>query len=133
MLSSKPYLLRALYDWIVDSQCTPHVVVDALHAEVRVPEAYVKNGQIVLNVSPGAVVSFVLDNHALSFNARFGGVPYDIFIPLHAVIGIYARENGRGMMFEPEAAPEPEPQVSPPGSGGGGKPGGGRPVLKVIK
>jgi stringent starvation protein B len=109
MLSSKSYLFRALFEWILDSQCTPHVVVNALFPGVAVPQQHVKNGQIVLNVSPGAVRDYVMDHQAVAFNARFGGVPTNIHLPMGAILGIYARENGQGMMFEPEALPDPLP------------------------
>ena len=108
MNSSKPYLIRALYQWIVDNDCTPHVMVNALAEGVEVPQQYVKDGQIVLNIAPSAIVNLSMENDFLSFNGRFGGVPTDIFLPVPAIMGIYARENGQGMMFEPEDLP-PEP------------------------
>lgn len=128
MLSSKSYLFRALFEWILDSQCTPHVVVNALFPDVVVPQQHVKNGQIVLNISPGAVRDYVVDNHAVAFNARFGGVPTNIYVPMGAILGIYARENGQGMMFEPESHPDPLPpdettKKSPPT----------KPSLRVVK
>ncbi len=100
MTSNKPYLVRAFFDWIVDNDCTPHVVVNAMAVGVEVPQVYVTDGQVVLNLAPRAVSAFNLDNEAISFNTRFGGVPTDIYVPIHAVIGIYARENGEGMAFE---------------------------------
>ena len=111
MTSSKPYMLRALYEWIVDNNCTPHIVVDAHIRDVMVPQEYVnKNGEIVLNIDPNAVQNLDLDAGATSFSARFGGVAHDIYVPTMAILGIYARENGRGMMFElEEPTPEPEP------------------------
>ncbi len=108
MTSSKPYLIKAHYQWIVDNKCTPYIMVDAYSEGVSVPQQYVnKDGQIVLNVSPTAVIGMKMDLQAISFNARFGGVPMDIYIPCYAVVGIYAKENGRGMMFELEKPPEP--------------------------
>ncbi len=110
MTSSRPYLIRALYEWIVDNEFTPHIAVDAHANNVQVPQQYVnKDGQIVLNVAPHAVVGLEMGNKAVSFNARFGGIPTDIYVPCHAILGIYARENGQGMMFEREADPDPEP------------------------
>ena len=103
MTSNKPYLLRAFYDWIADNDCTPYVVVDAMFPGVEVPQIYVNDGQIVLNVAPRAVTAFNLDNDALCFNTRFGGVPTDIYVPIKAIVGIYARENGEGMVFDPSA------------------------------
>lgn len=105
MTSNKPYLVRAFFDWIVDNDCTPHVVVNAMAVGVEVPQVYVSDGQVVLNLAPRAVTAFNLDNDAISFNTRFGGVPTDIYVPIDAVIGIYARENGEGMAFE-SSAPE---------------------------
>ncbi|SMF51248.1 stringent starvation protein B [Alteromonadaceae bacterium Bs31] len=131
MTSSRPYLIRALYEWIVDNDFTPHIVVNALAGSVEVPQKYVnKEGQIVLNIAPRAVASLELGNKAIVFNARFGGIPTDIYVPSHAVLGIYARENGQGMMFDSEQAPEPEPD--PTDSSGGSEPAR-RPSLRVVK
>lgn len=113
MTSSKPYMIRALYEWIVDNNCTPHIVVDAHSSGVMVPQEYVnKNGEIVLNISPGAVQDLNLENESVSFSARFAGVSHDIYVPSVAVLGVYARENGRGMMFDPEEQ-DPEPPQPP--------------------
>ena len=128
MTPSRPYIMRALYEWIVDNDCTPYVLVDATHSEVMVPEQYVKDGQIVLNISPSAVMELNITNEALSFNGRFGGVATDIFVPVSAVVGIYARENGQGMVFDPEDA-SPPPDDTPPEPA---KPEG-RPSLKIVK
>lgn len=141
MTSSKPYLIRALYEWIVDNSLTPYLVVHARADGVMVPQQYVnKDGQIVLNIAPRAVMSLQLEGDTVEFNARFGGIPTDIFVPCHAVLGIYARENGQGMMFDAETATPPptEPQPTPP-PGGGPKPTGSssssekRPSLRVVK
>ncbi len=130
MTPSRPYIMRALYEWIVDNGCTPYILVDATPEQVQVPEQYVKDGQIVLNISPTAVVDLDISNDSVMFNGRFGGVATDIFVPVTAVIGIYARENGKGMVFEPEDEPEPTPPdddtPEPP------KPEG-RPSLKIVK
>jgi stringent starvation protein B len=131
MLSSKPYLLRALHEWIVDNHCTPHLVVDALLQGVVVPSEHIKDGQIVLNVSPSAVVGLVLGQNEITFSARFGGVARNICVPIYAVQGIYARENGQGMMFPSENIPEPDPA-----DGGGNdaqKTAPPRPTLRVVK
>ncbi len=132
MLSSKPYFFSAIYDWIIDSGCTPHLAVDASISGVHVPQQYVKNGQIVLNIAPGAVDGFLMDKQFLSFNARFGGTPFDIYVPMGAIMGIYARENGQGMMFEAEPLPDPEPEQQSPDSKGR-KVGSGKPSLRVVK
>jgi stringent starvation protein B len=129
MTSSRPYVMRALYEWILENDCTPYVLVNAQEEGVDVPAQYVKDGQIVLNISPAAVVDLVIGNDAIYFNGRFGGMPADIYVPMAGVIGIYARENGQGMVFEGEEAPWPQPptEPSPP------DPGDKRPSLKVVK
>lgn len=114
MSSSKPYLMNALYQWIVDNQCTPYVLVDAFAAGVEVPQDFVKDGQIVLNIAPQAVVQLSIDNQGIKFNARFAGIPVDIRAPLSAILGIYAKENGQGMMFDVDSVPDPSPDDSPP-------------------
>ena len=130
MTPSKPYVVRAIYDWIVDNNCTPHVLIDAASDGVVVPEDYVTEGQIVLNISPTAVVGLHLGNDAVSFSGRFGGVPLDVFLPLDSILGIYARENGQGMIFDDDElgsqTPPPEPDPITPGSSR-------RPSLKLVK
>ncbi|AMO46986.1 ClpXP protease specificity-enhancing factor [Enterobacter sp. FY-07] len=100
----RPYLLRAFYEWLLDNQLTPHLVVDVTMPGVRVPMEYARDGQIVLNIAPRAVGNLELANDEVRFSARFGGVPRQVSVPLAAVLAIYARENGAGTMFEPEAA-----------------------------
>ncbi|WP_211219913.1 ClpXP protease specificity-enhancing factor [Ferrimonas futtsuensis] len=138
----RPYLLRAMYDWLVDNGLTPHLAVSADLPGVVVPRQYVKDGQIVLNVAPHAVGNLQLGIDEVRFNARFGGQPQALIVPLYAVEAIYARENGAGTLFPPEEAyekvlegdeatlPEPSPtEVEPkPDS-----PPKGRPSLRVIK
>ena len=102
MLIQRPYLLRAFYNWIVDSECTPHIIVDATLPNVQVPEQFVENGKIVLNIAPTSVVAFSLEDDAVSFNARFSGQPMQVYVPLYAIEGIYARENGAGTIFPAE-------------------------------
>ena len=99
MTPNRPYLLRAFYDWIIDNECTPHLVVNADFPGVVVPEQFVQDGQIVLNINPSAVTQFSMDNAAISFNARFGGQPMQLFVPMGAILAIYARENGEGTVF----------------------------------
>ncbi|HAN69491.1 MULTISPECIES: ClpXP protease specificity-enhancing factor [Haliea] len=133
MTPSRPYIMRALYEWIVDNDCTPYLLVDARRPGVEVPSQYVKDGQIVLNVSPSAVIELLIGNEWISFNGRFGGTPTDILLPVGAVIGIYARENGQGMVFEAEESPEPPDDPSgDDGAGATSKPEG-RPSLKIVK
>ena len=110
--------------WIVDNDCTPHLLVDVETDGVDVPQSYVSDGQIVLNISPTAVVGLDMGNEFVAFNGRFGGVATDITVPIKAILGIYARENGQGMVFdtteEPDTPPDPPPDRA-------------RPSLKVVK
>lgn len=108
MTPRRPYLLRAFYDWLLDNQLTPHLVVDVMRPDVQVPMEFARDGQIVLNIAPRAVGNLQLGDEAVSFNARFGGVPRQVLVPMAAVLAIYARENGAGTMFEPEAGYEAE-------------------------
>lgn len=105
----RPYLLRAYFDWLVDNGLTPYLVVDATYYGVKVPVEYVKDGQIVLNLSATAVGNLVISHETIQFNARFRGIPQDIYIPMGAALAIYARENGDGVMFEPEEAYDDHP------------------------
>lgn len=97
-LPQQPYFLRALYEWCVDSGYTPHVTV-RVDGNCRVPVAYVKDGQIVLNIGPNAVRNLLIDNEWIGFSARFGGVAQEIQVPVANVVAIYARETGEGMAF----------------------------------
>ncbi|WP_040849178.1 ClpXP protease specificity-enhancing factor [Thiofilum flexile] len=99
MTPKRPYLLRAFYEWIVDNGLTPHVLVDANYENVVVPRQYVKNGSIVLNISPGAVHSLHMDNDAVTFSARFNGASFSVYLPMPALKAIYARENQQGASF----------------------------------
>lgn len=108
MSPQRPYLLRALYDWLVDNDCTPHLVVDATKEFVDVPQEHVQDGQIVLNVHPNAVMRFTMDLEHVGFEARFAGSPRRIWVPMAAIVAIYARENGAGSVFEEEPGLEPE-------------------------
>ena len=113
MTPSKPYVIRAIYDWIVDNNCTPHVLIDAACDGVFVPADYVTDEQIVLNISPTAVVGLHLGNDAISFSGRFGGVPLDVELPMESVLSIYARENGQGMVFDDDDTGRPNPPPGP--------------------
>lgn len=128
MTSSRPYLIRALYQWIVDNDLTPYILISAAHPGVQAPQQYVQNGRLVLNVSPTAVHGLLMSNDQIEFSARFGGAPTAVVIPIDAVSAIYAKENGQGMLFNEEdggsVPPEPQSPV-------GGKPG--RPNLRVVK
>lgn len=126
MTSSRPYLLRALYEWIVDNDCTPHIMVDANFSGLDVPNQFIENGRIVLNISPSAIQNMVLGDDAMRFSARFSGVATSLYIPIAAVQAIYARENGRGMVFgEEDEAPPPTPDPTPDSDK--------KPALRIVK
>ncbi len=126
--AKRPYLLRALYDWLVDSSLTPYVLVSAEDEAAMVPADYVNDGKIVLNISPSAVRGLVIDDAGLSFDGRFGGAPYPVSAPISSVLAIYAKETGEGMIFDPEEFPSrtDDSQEAPKD-----RPSG--PELKVIK
>lgn len=132
-IPQQPYFLRALYEWCVDSGYTPYVTVK-VGAGAKVPAAYVKDGQIVLNIGPAAVRDLQMDNAWLSFSARFGGVSQIIEVPVSSVIYIYAKETGEGMAFQAPVSP-PSPDAvddEPPESPGPERPRG-KPSLRVVK
>jgi stringent starvation protein B len=130
MTSNRPYLIRALYEWLSDNGLTPHLLVDAGRDDVVIPTAYVEKGRIVLNIGMTAVRGLELGNELISFNARFGGTPMDVLIPPAAVLGIYARENGQGMLFPVEEVENEEDQPPPDDDS---PPPRTRPSLKVVK
>jgi len=140
MTSSRAYLIRALNEWILDNNCTPYIVVDASVESVQVPQEYVNDGQIVLNIMPSSIRHLVMDNEGVSFDARFNGRPQSLFAPIQAITAIYAKENGQGMVFGDE--PDPGAPSGPTGSRRTekkpvadkiGKVEGARPQLKVVK
>lgn len=100
MKSNRPYLIRALYEWLLDNNCTPYILVDVNVAQVKVPNGFAKDGEIVLNLSPSAVKHLLMDNKAISFEGRFGGIVQCPYIPIAAVKAIFAKENNCGMFFE---------------------------------
>jgi len=104
MLSSRPYMIRAMHEWIIDSELTPYVLVDANHTDVVIPTEFVEDSKILLNVSPGATQNLNLGNEFILFSARFNGVSMEVSFPIDAVMAIYAKENGRGMMFKEDEA-----------------------------
>ncbi len=128
MTSNRPYLIRALFEWILDNDCTPYLVVSANFPGVAVPSAYVENGRIVLNISPQAVRHLDIGNQELRFDGRFGGKPFQVVAPIAAVMAIYAKETGQGTAFEvdPNAPTPPEG----PDDDGGNKSGG---HLRIVK
>ncbi len=124
MTSSRPYLIRAMYQWMVDNATTPYLLVDTSSENVQVPRQYEKDNRIVLNIAPMAVRGLILGNEEVTFNARFGGKLMSVLVPIEYVIAIYARENGQGMMFTDEdEQPPPSPETPSPS----------RPRLKVVK
>ena len=125
MTPLKPYLIRSIYEWINDNQLTPHLLVNAEYPGVSLPSDFVEDGRIVLNIRPAAIQGLVLDNDEVQFNARFSGKPMRINVPIPAILAIYAKENGRGMVFDPEDSEDtpPPPENKPPQ----------RPQLRVVK
>lgn len=131
MTSSRPYLIRALYEWIIDNEMTPYIVVDASMEGLAVPTQHVQDGQIVLNISPRAVEKLELTNTHIAFSARFGGAALNVWVPPKAVLAIYARENGEGMMFrEGGGNDEGGPPSSPDAPSG---PASRKPRLRVVR
>lgn len=151
MTSTKPYLLRAIHEWILDNGMTPHLVVDAAYPGVQAPLEYAEDGRLVLNISYDATRNLLIGQDWIEFNARFGGVARDVLIPTEAALGIFTRENGQGMVF-PDSEPQSESEAKPSSTGaalrsveGGGvsapaspeatgkdRPRGG-PSLKIVK
>jgi stringent starvation protein B len=129
MTSNKPYIIRALYEWISDNKLTPYIAVNATIPKTHVPEQYVKNGQIVLNISYDAVSMLNIANDRIEFDATFNSSPFQIFVPIQAVQAIYAAENGQGMVFNPEDEVDNEPPTPPEPS----TPPKGKPNLKIVK
>ena len=113
LISTKPYITRAIHEWCMDNNLTPHLLV-AVNAQTRVPAAFVKNGEIVLNLSYSATKDLHIDNEAVVFSARFGGNSQNLYVPMNAVKGIFARENGQGMFFEIEQNVDPVVNVNNP-------------------
>ncbi len=123
MSPSQPYLVRAIYEWIVDNALTPYVLVNAENDATHVPRQYVENGKIVLNLGPVAVNDLDMANDYIAFNARFGGKAMDVSFPVSSVLAIYAKENGQGMVFNEPDDENPPPEPDKPG----------RPSLKLVK
>ena len=133
MTSNRPYLLRALNEWINDHGMTPYLLVDAAREGVQVPASSVKDGRVVLNIAPRAVAQLVIDNHAVQFMARFGGVSQPVRVPVGAVLAIYAQETGQGMMLPDDGGSIDDDGPEPPsGPDAGGEPPR-RSHLRVVK
>jgi stringent starvation protein B len=126
--SKRPYLLRAMHGWMSDNGETPHVIVDSERPGVEVPRAYVKDGKVVLNLSASATQRLQLGNEWIEFDARFAGIVHHVRIPISAVLGIYARETGEGMVFSDQDL-TPDPPNKPANPDDNGK----RPQLKIVK
>ena len=132
MTSSQPYLIRAIYDWIIDNNFTPYLLVNAENDYAMIPREYVEDGKIVLNINPSAISDLQLGNDYIMFNARFSGKAMEVSVPIVAVLAIYARENGQGMMFDENnnsLPPTPPEDNSPPAKPKKSK----KPQLKVVK
>lgn len=132
MTSTRPYLLRAFYEWMCDNEFTPYIVLNADMPEVEVPKQYVESGQIILNISPEAVDDLELGNEQVTFQARFSGVPRNIIAPVKAVLAIYAHENGQGVVFSEEEAEESDDE-SPPEPPKPTSKAKGKPNLRIVK
>lgn len=136
MTSTRPYLIRAIYEWIEDNGMTPHILVNTGLPGVEVPKQHVRENRIILNINPAAVRDLRLGNDWIEFNARFGGVARVVQIPVAAVLAIYARENGQGMAFGEEQSDGDEPPAppgAPPSDQSPAKPSRGKPKLKIVK
>ena len=133
LTSRRPYLVRAMHEWITDNGQTPHLVVDATLAGVAVPQAYVKDGRIILNVGWQATQALRLGNDFIEVSARFGGTPHQVRVPLAAVTGIYARETGQGMLFQGDDSPPPPEPPTATTNGGSTSDTGRRAKLRVVK
>ena len=127
MTPIKPYLIRSIYEWVLDNDLTPHMLVDSETEGTVLPRNYVEDGKIVLNIRPEAIHGLTLGNETVEFNARFSGKPMHIIVPIKAILAIYAKENGKGMIFDQEEYDETDPLPTPPGKSPN------RPKLRVIK
>ncbi len=129
MTPLKLYLVRALHEWILENGLTPYLLVDAKFDGVAVPEAYVSDDKIILNTHPDAIQHWVLDNEAVSFTARFSGNPENLYVPINAILAAYAKETGKGMMFDEHFEDELPPNPDKPTNTMSIK----KPVLKIVK
>ncbi|MBC7990921.1 MAG: ClpXP protease specificity-enhancing factor [Luteimonas sp.] len=133
MTSHRPYLLRALYEWIAENGMTPHLLVDAMQPSVQVPSSAVKDGKVVLNIAGRAVTRLELGNDAVTFTARFGGVSQSVMVPMAAVLAIYARETGQGMALPDDIIGANPDNSPPPSTPDDATPAGKRAHLRIIK
>ncbi len=128
MTSSRPYLIRAMHEWLNDNELTPYVMVNAMVPDVMVPEQFIEDGKIILNISYQAVTDLIINNEAVSFTARFSGIAKSLYIPCPAIMAIYAFENGRGMAFDEDDQPPSPPKSSTPSTNKKAKPS-----LRIVK
>ncbi|ABA56824.1 ClpXP protease specificity-enhancing factor [Nitrosococcus oceani] len=126
MTSNRPYLIRALYQWIIDNDLTPHLLVDTTLSGVQIPQQHASEGKIILNIHPNSVRDLCLENDWISFSARFSGTSYKALFPVQAALAIYARENGQGMIFQKGDHDGDPPPPAP-------DEGGRKPSLRVVK
>jgi len=140
----RPYLLRAMHEWMTDNDLTPHIVIDIGAAQTPLPVEYAKDGKLVINVSYSATQNLLISNESASFDARFGGVSRHLEVPIQAIVGIYARESGQGMIFSSESGPldeanrpeestQSETESETRKDSGNKKSERSRPTLKIIK
>jgi stringent starvation protein B len=127
MTSSRPYLIRAIHDWIVDNNFTPYLLIKADAPGLLAPQQYAQNGKLILNISANAIQALSLGNDNIEFSARFNGVAMNVVVPTEAVLAVYAKENGKGMVFSEEDGSD-KPPPGPPEP-----PKSGKPSLKVVK
>lgn len=134
MTSSQPFLIRAIYDWILENNLTPYLLVNAENEYAMVPREFIENGKIVLNINPSAINDLQLGNDYIMFNARFAGKAMEVSVPVVAVLAIYARENGQGMMFDEKSNDQPPtPPGDSPSTKGSAASKTSKPQLKVVK
>lgn len=137
MTSSRPYLIRAMYQWITDNGMTPHLLVDVSIDGVQVPTEHVQNGKIILNVAPMAIGALILGDEEITFSARFSGKSMSLYIPIEAVLAVYAKENGQGMMFSEDdgavSSDSDDDDLDPDPDSGPGSSKAKRPSLRVVK
>ena len=137
MTSSRPYLIRAMYQWITDNGMTPHLLVDVSIDGVQVPTEHVQNGKIILNIAPMAIGTLILGDEEITFSARFSGKSMSLYIPIEAVLAVYAKENGQGMMFSEDdgavSSDSDDDDLEPDPGSGPGSSKAKRPSLRVVK
>ena len=130
MTPSRPYFIRAVYEWILDNELTPYLLVDASYPDVMAPMEFVQDGKIILNLAPSAIRNLHMGNDEVEFSARFGGKARNLYVPTGAILAVYAKENGKGMFFDENEMPPPDKSD---GAGEAAHKPSGKPSLKVVK